>query len=214
MHKLEAIVNSIRQEFEAKNAARDAALHRSRTLIRYCANAIRATHRSDFADAEALLATARKAAAEMVADLQDYADLYHAGYTQDALKELVEAHITYNLITDGDLPVPADLHVEPAAYLKGLAEAASELRRHALDLMRQNRLERAEQILGYMDEVYAQLVTVDFPDAVTAGLRRTTDMLRGVLERTRGDLTTALRQERMRDALRSFEARFAEDAHA
>jgi translin len=211
LQKLESIVDAIRQQFEAKNAARDAALQRSRTVIRFCANAIRAVHRGDVADSAALLATARSAAAEMVADLAEYPDLYHAGYTQDALKELVEAHVTYNLITSGELPAPEQLDVEPAAYLKGVAEAASEMRRHALDLMRQNRLERAEEILGYMDEVYAQLVTVDFPDAITAGLRRTTDMLRGVLERTRGDLTTALRQERMRAALRDFEARVMQD---
>ncbi len=211
MHKLEAIVDSIRQELDAKNAARDAALQRSRSLIRYCANAIRATHRGDYGDAEALLGTARGAAAQMLGDLAEYPDLYHAGYTQDALKELVEAHVTYSLIRDGDLPPPADLGVEAAAYLNGLAEAASEMRRHALDLMRQNRLERAEAILGYMDDVYAELITVDFPDAITGGLRRTTDMLRGVLERTRGDLTTALRQERMRAALRDFEARVMQD---
>jgi translin len=211
VHKLEAIVEAIRQEFEAKNSARDAALQRSRTLIRYCANAIRAAHRGDFADAEALLVTARQAAAEMVADLDEYPDLYHAGYTQDALKELVEAHVTIGFITDGDLPTPEGLAVASAAYLKGVAEAASEMRRHALDLMRQNRLERAEEILRYMDEVYAQLVTVDFPDAITGGLRRTTDMLRGVLERTRGDLTTALRQERMRAALRDFESRVMQE---
>jgi translin len=73
--------------------------------------------------------------------------------------------------------------------------------------MRQNRLERAEDMLSIMDEVYSQLMTVDFPDSITAGLRRTTDMLRGVVHRTRGDLTTALRQEMMRQALIEFEER-------
>jgi translin len=211
MEKLESIVEEIRSEFEARSAVRDAALQRSRTLIRYCANAIRAAHRGDWSDGEELLTTARLAAREMVADLVPYPDLLHAGYTQDALKEYVEAQAVFAFLRDGDLPTPEDLGVDAPAYLKGLAEAASELRRHALDLMRRNRLERAEEMLAIMDEVYSQLMTVDFPDAITAGLRRTTDMLRGVVERTRGDLTTALRQEMMRQALSEFEQRIGMD---
>jgi translin len=204
---LEAIVEGVRNDLEAKNGARDAALQRSRQLIRNCANAIRAAHRGDFEDSRALLGTAREAAREMVADLDAYPDLYHAGYTQDALKEYVEAQVVYAFIRGGQLPTPRELEVEPAAYLKGLAEATSEMRRYSLDLMRQNRLERAQEIMAIMDEVYGQLLTIDYPDAITGGLRRTTDMLRGVVERTRGDLTTAFRQEMMRQALREFEER-------
>ena len=207
MDNLEPIVEAIRTEFETRSAARDVALQRSRALIRHCANAIRAAHRGDFREAETLLQTAQEAARQMVADLEPYPDLYYAGYTQDSLKEYVEARCVYAFICDGQLPTPADLGVEAPAYLKGLAEAASELRRHSLDLMRQNRLDRAEEMLDIMDEVYGRLMTVDFPDAITAGLRRTTDMLRGVVNRTRGDLTTAIRQEMMREALQSFEAR-------
>jgi translin len=207
MEKLETIVEEIRSEFEAKSAVRDTALQRSRTLIRYCANAIRAAHRGDSTESVELLATASEAARELTADLTGYPDLYHAGYTQDALKEYVEAQCVYAFLNDGQLPTPDALGVKQAAFLKGLAEAASELRRHSLDLMRQNKLDRAEYMLGIMEEVYGQLMTVDFPDAITAGLRRTTDMLRGVVNRTRGDLTTAIRQEMMREALRDFEAR-------
>ena len=212
MEKLDTIVEDIRSEFETKSAVRDTALQRSRTLIRYCANAIRAAHRGDWVEGEELLATASQAARELVADLEDYPDLFYAGYTQDALKEYVEAQMVHAFIRDGSLPTPVELGVESPAYLKGLAEAASEMRRHALDLMRQNRLDRAEQMLSIMDEVYSQLMTVDFPDSITAGLRRTTDMLRGVVHRTRGDLTTALRQEMMRQALVEFEERMGLEA--
>jgi translin len=207
MDKLETIVEEIRAEYEAKSAVRDKALQGSRTLIRHCANGIRAAHRGDWAEAQELLATAKEASRQLVAPLDRYPDLYYAGYTQDALKEYVEAQVVYAFIRDGQLPTPDELGVEPPAYLKGLAEAASEMRRHSLDLMRQNKLERAEHMLGVMDEVYSQLMTVDFPDAITGGLRRTTDMLRGVVQRTRGDLTTAFRQEMMREALRDFETR-------
>ncbi len=214
MDRLEGIVEEIRAEFESKSSVRDSALQRSRTLIRHCANAIRATHRGDFDEAQERLQTAKAAAQEMTSDLAAYADLYQAGYTQDALKEYVEAQVVYALIRGSELPSPNELGVESAAYLKGLAEAASEMRRHALELMRHNRLERAEEIMGIMDDIYALLMTMDFPDAITAGLRRTTDMLRGVVERTRGDLTTAIGQEMMRQALRDFEARIGMEGGA
>lgn len=204
MDQLQSIVDTICEGFEAKNAVRDETLRRSRQLIRHCANSIRASHRDDFADAQSLLATARAAAAEMITDAQQYSDLYFAGYTQDALKELAEAHITYALITEDSLPTPEELNVEPAAYLKGLAEAVGEMRRYALDRLRRGDVATGERLLIAMDDIYSLLITVDFPDAITGGLRRQTDMVRGVLERTRGDLTTAVRQEEMKAALRAF----------
>ena len=205
--ELQTIIDQINQAFEAKNAVRDLTLGRSRALIRYCANSIRATHRGDDDEAQALLQTARQAAAEMVTDARQYPDVYHAGYTQDALKELAEAHLTRAVILAKPLPTPASLAVEEAAYLNGLAEAAGELRRFALDALRRGEVQQAEQILSHMDDIYSVLVTVDFPDAITNGLRRTTDMVRGVLERTRGDVTTAVRQEAMKAALAAFEQR-------
>jgi translin len=207
VQNLEPIVDKIRCNLEAKNAARDVALKRSRDLIRYCALTIRAVHRAEFEDAARLLATAQMAVRQMVDDLAAYPDLYHAGYTQDALKEYAEANVTYALITGRPLPDPDELGVEYAAYLKGLGEAVGELRRHVLDIIRRGRLERGEKMLSAMDEIYSVLITIDFPDAITGGLRRTTDMVRGVLERTRGDLTMSLRQEKLRQALRDFEQR-------
>lgn len=205
MPELAQIIEDIRTEFTAKNQVRDTTLNRSRELIRYCALSIRAIHRHEWPEAEAMLATARQAAAVMSADLADHNDLYEAGYTQDALKELAEAHTLYAFVRGGALPGPVELSVPAAAYLNGLAEAASELRRFALDLIRLGRSSEAEPYLVMMDEVYSHLVTMDFPDALTGGLRRTTDVLRGVLERTRGDLTVAVRQEELETALLAFE---------
>lgn len=207
MDNLDVISERIRQGFEARNSARDEALRRSRELIRYCANTIRATHRSEFEEASQLLATAHRAASELVECVADYPDLYYAGYTQDALKELAEASITYALITDGPLPDPDDLNIEYPAYLNGLGEAVGELRRYVLDIIRRGQVERGEEILSAMDDIYAVLVTMDFPDAITGGLRRTTDVVRGVLERTRGDLTIAIHQDKLQEALRAFEER-------
>lgn len=204
---LQVIIDQINQAFEAKSEVRDRTLSRSRSLIRHCANSIRATHRGDDSEAQALLQTAREAAGEMVTEAGRYPDLYHAGYTQDALKELAEAHITRAIILQEPLPSPDELQVEYAAYLKGLAEAAGELRRFALDALRRGDVALAERLLGWMDDIYSVLVTVDFPDAITNGLRRSTDIVRGVLERTRGDVTTAVRQETMKSALQEFEQR-------
>lgn len=207
MPELAQIIDGIREEFTAKNAVRDATLARSRELIRFCSLSIRAIHRHEWDEAATLLETARDAARVMTDDLATYADLIGAGYTQDALKELVEAHTLYAFVRGEDLPGPAELGVPAAAYLNGLAEAASELRRFTLDLIRLDRTAEGEPYLAMMDEVYSHLVTIDFPDALTGGLRRTTDMLRGVLERTRGDLTMALRQEELQAALSAFERR-------
>jgi len=203
--ELVSIIDAIRAELTAKNAVRYLTLNRSRELIRFCALSIRAIHRHEWDEAATLLKTAREAAAVMAAALASYADLYEAGYTQDALKELVETHTLYACVRGEALPGPADLNVPAAAYLNGLAEAASELRRFILDLIRLDRTAEGEPYLAVMDEVYSHLVTMDFPDALTGGLRRTTDALRGVLERTRGDLTVALRQEELQAALAAFE---------
>jgi translin len=205
--ELNDIIEGIRQDLTLKNQVRDLTLSRSRELIRLCALSIRAIHRHDWAEAEQLLQNARDAAGVMTADLELYADLNGAGYTQDALKELVEAHALYAFVGEGELPAPDDLGVPAAAYLNGLAEAASELRRFVLDLIRLGRVTEAEPYLDRMDEIYSHMVTMDFPDALTGGLRRTTDMLRGVLERTRGDLTLSVRQEELQAALSAFEQR-------
>jgi len=207
MDNLDSIIEKIRATFTERNAARDLTLNRSRELIRYCSLTIRAAHREEFDEAAKLLATARQAAAAMKADILAHPELYYTGYTQDSLKELTEACVVYAIVLNQPIPTPGEIEVDEAAYLNGLAEAASELRRRCLDLIRRDRVAEAERTLTAMDDIYAQLVTIDFPDALTGGLRRTTDALRAVLERTRGDLTTTLQQEKLQKALQDFEKR-------
>jgi translin len=211
LERLDDIAERSRAYLDVKNKARDEALARSRELIRCCANAIRAAHRAEYDEAEQVLATAREAARRMVADLVDHPDLYYTGYTQDALKEFAEASITLALITDRPLPTPEELDVIPATYLNGLGEAMGELRRYVLDVIRHGKVERCERMLQAMEDVYSVLVTIDYPDTLTAGLRRTTDMVRGVLERTRGDLTVAARQDALQRALYGLERKL--EAH-
>ena len=204
---LETIAERIRTDLKARNETRDGALRRSRELIRLCATAIRASHRDEWDKARELLAQADAVAGDIREALTPYPDLLGAGYTQDALKELVEAHATLALASETPIPEPEALGVAYPAYLNGLCEAASEMRRRCLDELRRGDTAEAERLLQTMDDIYDMLGTFDFPDAITGGLRRRVDQLRGVLERTRGDLTNSLRQDRLIRALRDFEAK-------
>jgi translin len=205
MDRLEQISESIRQDFEAQTAARDAALAQTRQLTRHCSQAIRASHRDEGDTADAELKAAAELAAALRAGLKDFPDLYFAGYTQDALKEYAEANLVKALVSNSALPSPQDLQVESATYLQGLSEAAGELRRRCLDILRHGHSEEAERLLTQMDDIYAVLVTMDYPDAVTRGLRRLTDICRSLVERTRGDMTISLRQQRLEENLKQLE---------
>ena len=184
-------------EFRAKHERREQAIKVSREVVRTSANAIRAIHRNELDEARELIAAAGALVHETQQTLEGHADLYFTGYTQDAQKEYAEACAVFAFIARTELPLPGDIGVETPSYLNGLAEAASELRRYILDSLRRDDDSRAEELMRYMDDVYNILVVMDFPDALTSGLRRTTDQLRGVLERTRGDLTMTMRQRRL-----------------
>lgn len=196
---------------EATNAARERALSETRQIVRMSANAIRAVHRDDYDEADRLLADARSMQDALIAELRAHPNIYWSGYVQDAQKEFAEANIVLGIISGRGVPSPDDLSVEDAVYLNGLGEAAGELRRYVLDSLRRVQPQRAEPLLDAMDDIYGLLVTVDYPDAVTGGLRRTTDMVRGVLERTRGDLTLALQQRALLLALERAESQLGQD---
>jgi translin len=201
MHRLEQIIDEIQQSFDLRTAARDQALAQSRALTRACALAIRAVHRGETNVMQERLDEAHRMAAQLRTDLTGYPDLYHTGYTQDALKEYAEANITCSLIRNQPLPTPQELDVPPPTYLNGLAESVGEIRRRILDIMRQGYSDEVERLLGHMEDIYASLVTMDYPDAITNGLRRQTDIVRSILERTRGDVTFSLRSEHLTRAI-------------
>ncbi len=209
---LDEIGGRIIAYLDGKNAARDLALQRSRTMIRHCATAIRAAHRDERELSQEHLEQARQIKEALSEELEAYPDLYHAGYTQDAFKEYAEASIVYALFSDEPLPDPDELNMEYAAYLGGLGEATGELRRRTLDILRHSRSDEAERLLLMMDEIYGLLVTVDFPDAITGKLRRLTDVVRGIVERTRGDLTTSLQQDDLKTALQAMQDRLSEES--
>lgn len=191
----------VHQAFEQLNQARDNALVQARHLTRLSANTIRAIHRSEYDAAHQNLEEAGAIAAGLKQSLANFPQLFFAGYTQDALKEYVEATLTCAIAENRRLPKPEVLDVEISTYLNGLAEVTGELRRRCLDILRAGYSPEAERMLGWMDEIYNLLVTVDYPDALTNGLRRQTDLVRGIVERTRGDLTISLREEKLQKAL-------------
>lgn len=190
-----------RKVLEEKHLAREITLNASRRAIRACASAIRAVQRREFYPARELIAEAAAFLAEADAVLEGHPDVRYSGSLHDAKKEFAEANLTLAFVSGQALPAPDELRVEIPAYLNGLAEAASELRRQTLDCLRRGDIAEAEGLLGLMDDVYGVLVTVDYPEALTGGLRRATDALRGVLERTRGDVTNALVMARMQAAI-------------
>jgi translin len=186
---------------EEKHKAREITLSASRRAIRSCATAIRAVHRREFPEARALIAEAAAFLAEADAALDGHDDVRHAGFLHDAKKEFAEANLTLAFVAAQPIPAAEELRVEVQAYLNGMAEAASELRRQVLDCLRRDELDTAERLLSVMDDVYGLLITVDYPEALTGGLRRSTDALRAVVERTRGDVINALVAARVKDAL-------------
>ena len=201
MSDLQTIGRAAQEYLATKFTAREKALPKSRAAIRLCANAIRAAHRGEFAQSDKLLTEAGGLLRAMALDLREHQDIFYAGFVADAQKEYTEAALTSALMQRQPPPTPDALGVEWAPYLNGLGEAVGELRRYILDRMRQGRLEGCEELLADMDEIYSQLITLDYPDAITGNLRRTTDAVRGILEKTRGDLTLAVSQERLNNAM-------------
>lgn len=204
---LNAIAREAQVRLSEAHAAREQAYPLTRQIIHLCASAIRAAHRQEYDQSRSLLGQAKAHLDQVRLAVKDHLDLYHSGYVADAQKEYAEAWAILAFLSGTPLSGPGELGVETAPYLNGLAEAASELRRTILDALRRNDMAPCEQWMNTMDDVYSLLVTMDFPEAVTGGLRRTTDQLRGVLERTRGDLTMALRQHALERKLAEFQER-------
>jgi translin len=201
MSILDEIEPWARTDLETRNAAREKALSQSRELTRTCANTIRAVHRRDLEQARTLLAAAKTLSDGLAENLAPFPDLFFTGYVQDAQKEYVEATATLSLIGGAPMPSPQEIGVAAAPFLNGLGETVGELRRFVLDKLRRGELDGSETLLQMMDDIYSLLVTIDYPDALTGGLRRTTDLARGILERTRGDLTFAQRQQELESSL-------------
>lgn len=199
---LEPLGQGFREAFDAKMVARERALSASRKAIRSSANCIRALHRGDRTRASELMEEARAAIADGVEAVRDQPDVAQGGYLQDAMKEYTEARFTEAIIDGADtVPTPEELGVELAPYLNGMSEAVGEARREILDLLRRGDVANSERMLAAMEDIYSLLATIDYPDAITGNLRRSTDVARSIMEKTRGDLSLSLVQRDLKDAL-------------
>ena len=203
--RLKLIAEAAHASFAQTHRSREQGFRLSREVIRSSANSIRATHRGEFDQARELIATVEGLVQEMNHALDGHPAVYYAGFVEDAQKEYVEARATLAFVEGTQVATPDELGIGAAPYINGLAEAVGELRRFILDSLRRDDFSRCEELLDLMDEVYTILVSMDFPEAITRGLRRNTDMVRGVLERTRGDLTVALRQRRLEQRLEGLD---------
>jgi translin len=199
--RLDDLTRDLHARFDATVAAREQALPAARRSIRASANAIRAIHRSEFDRADELIAASGDALRAGLDAVSGHPNVCFAGYLQDAQKELAEAHVTRALVAGNLLPGPQELGVEDAPYLNGIAEAIGEGRRHILDLLRAGEVERGQAMLDVLEDLYGVLVTIDYPDAITLNLRRSTDVARSLIEKTRGDLAIAAMQQGIERAL-------------
>jgi len=190
-----------RSILDARFAARERGITGSRKVIRSSANGIRALHRGEWDRASELIAEAGALLAEITEDLKGHPDILHAGFIADAAKEYAEARLTEALFKDESLPGFGVLGIDPVPYLHGLGEAVGELRRRMLDQLRAGEVDQAQGILEAMDRIVDLLAEMDYPDGMTNGLRRTTDVSRSLVERSRSDLTATVVQERLRHDL-------------
>ena len=196
--ELNKSIDNVREILNETFVLREEALKLSRETIRFCANSIRASHRRDFDKADELIGEAKRRVFEVKEMLKNKPEIYFTGYVLDAQKEYGEAVLTNAIIRDISLPNHTEIGIEPAVYLNSLAEAAGESRRYALDEMRNNNFDNVERVLTVMDDIYCMLITVDFPDAISLGLKRHTDMVRNILEKTRSEITLIKHQNELK----------------
>lgn len=195
----------MRKHFDAQEELREKVLDVSREVIRLSARAIAATHREDQSNADEFLAKARDTLLTLTEAVKAEPRLANSGIILAAYQEYGEATLVRALIRDGKLLTPEELSIPYKPYLAALADAAGELRRHALDSIRADEVERAERALKLMEEIFELLMEFDYPDAILPGMKRKQDMVRRVIEHTRGDLTIAIRQRRLERTLKRAE---------
>ncbi|WMW21484.1 haloacid dehalogenase [Methanolobus mangrovi] len=205
------ISSRIKDKFEEKDKARESTLAISRDVVRNCRTAMYSIHKKDFKKASSLIEKAAEMLGKMNSLLQTHPDIYYAGFLEHAQQEFVECTIVYGILNkeneDGTIPGPEELNVSDVAYLNGLGDVSGELRRHILDLIRKGQPEEGESHLRLMEDIHNCLMMFDYPDAMTHGLRHKTDTTRSIIEKTRGDLTNAIRQQKLEKAMKEFESR-------
>jgi translin len=207
LNALEETAERIRLELDGLHAIREKAFKLSREIVMSSSTAIKHMHRHDVEEARRQLAETAGLVTEMQEALAEAPWLGGGGFVGDSEKEYVEAAGVIACLSGEVVPTEVELGVSGAVWLNGLSEVVGELRRHVLDLIREGQPERAEASLSAMEDIYHMIMSFDYPDAITLGLRRRSDAARGMIERTRGDLTNALRQASLEKRLAELEER-------
>ncbi len=202
------LAENMLSSFDAKDRAREESLKLSRETIRLCSAAIRSIHRGELKEAERLMDEAGAALQKIYELLREHQDVRYAGFVDGAEQEYAEARSVYSITTAHRILTPEEIGVDPVNYLGGLGDTTGELRRHILDLIRKGRPREGETFLEIMEEIYYLLMLFDYPDAITRGLRRKSDLARSMLERTRGDLTNAIEMSKVDATLRILNDKF------
>ena len=201
MEKLDKVGSRIKRSLDNKDKSREKGLPLTRKVIRFSSEIIKMAHRGQLQESRTLLEEAGKILREAQKSLEKYPDIYYGGFLQSAEKEYAEATITLALIKKQSLPSPEVLKIGETSYLRGMGEAIGEMRRYILDSIRKDKLSDCERLLGLMDEMYYFLFSFDYPEPLVKGLRRTVDSARGLIERTRADVTNAVCQKRLEEKL-------------
>jgi translin len=208
--RIDEFADEAREQLESIHRDRESAYTTSREIVQAASATIKAVHRGEFDEAGGQVARTRELYERMMAAVHASPEIGYSGFVGDAAREYAEAAQVLALIADDDLPGPADIGVDSADWLNGLGDTVGELRRHVLDLIRRDEVDEAEKYLEMMDEIYQTIMSFDYPESVTKGLRRRSDQARGAVERTRGDLTNALRQSRLEKRMRQLEEALGE----
>lgn len=198
---LEKTGEKITKRLEEIEKARDQSYVLHREIIKLAGKSIKTVHMGEKEKAKELLEMARQKMVEANEAVEGLDEVPRSGFIHDAQKEYVEAAVTTAIVFGEDIPDPDEMGVLYSAYLNGISEVIGELRREVLDLMRHDEWDKGEIFLEAMDDIYTFLVSMDFSDSITHGLRRSVDQARGILERTRGDFTNFIVSKRLRDDL-------------
>ncbi len=199
MANLESNLNNLSETFDKLNEIRETSLTISRAIVRDCSKSIRFIHRSDIKGAEEFIDSAKKKITELKKLTENVSEISFAGYVLDAEREYVEAVLFYVYESKGYIEPFEKFNVHPSSYIQGIGDTIGEWRRKALDHLRNLELVKSESYLNIMEEGLGILNELDYPDALTGGLRRYADNARGIIERTRSDITNAFVNEALRN---------------
>ena len=198
MSESEANLENLSSIFDKLNDIREQSLTTSREIVRECSKSIRNIHRNDEVSAKEHIENARKKLENLKSITSDVSEISYAGYVLDAEREFVEAVMFYTFEVSGYIEPFNNFNVHPSSYIQGIGDTIGEWRRKALDHLRNLDIKKAETYLAIMEEGMGTLNELDYPDALTGGLRRYADNARSIIERTRSDITNAFINESLR----------------